>query len=121
MMGAVGTLFMLIGGVWVWLALTLIVVFGLGYLKDWIGKRADSGKVYGLGEGDISILSWVLPGLGILSWQLLVIYVFCYALAIIIYFFLKKEKELEGTIPMFLALLVVWGIYQLTALGVITI
>ncbi len=118
MMGAVGTLFMLIGGVWLWLALTLIVIFGLSYVKAWVDKRAKSGKTYGLGEGDISILSWLLPGLGILSWVLLVLFIFFYALGIIIYFFLKKEKELEGTIPMFLALLVVWGIHQLFLLGV---
>jgi hypothetical protein len=109
MMGVVSVIMLSLGFILQWIVLLAIITFGLTLLKPKLAKW--------IGEGDITILCWLLPGIGALSFPLLILFVFFYCIGLIAYFLFFKQRELEGTIPMFLALILIWIIYAV--IGVI--
>jgi hypothetical protein len=109
MIGAVSVIMLSLGFIIQWIILMAVVTFGLTLLKPKLEKY--------IGAGDITILSWLLPGIGALSLNLLLIFVIFYCISLVSYFFFFKQRELEGTIPMFLALVLVWVIYSLQILA----
>lgn len=100
MFGAVSTIMLAMGFILQWIILMAVITFGLALLKPKLEKW--------IGAGDVTILTWLLPGIGALSLPLLLLFVLFYCMALVFYFYFFKQRELEGTIPMFLALIITW-------------
>jgi len=101
MMGVVSLMFFVSGR----LLELMVVLFVFSYL---LVKLKHNKWLTGLGDGDVTILSWVLGGLWFFGWYYIVIFMATYLLifAYLNYFITKKEP-LPATIPILIGFVIV--------------
>lgn len=107
MNGVVLTLFWISGRVLELLFLAFIVLVALSWLKKY-------SSLVGLAEGDVTVFAWLLPGMFLLSYNLLIVFIAFYVLNLWLFSkFTTKNKGLPATFPMAIAFCMSWAIYSI--------
>jgi len=102
MMGVVLCLYFLEGRIIELLVVGFVALFGLQQLK----KYKD---LFGLAEGDLTIMSWVVPGLWFLGWTILTEFLFLYIIGMIIMrYLIVKQEGFPASVPIAIAFCLTW-------------
>lgn len=109
MFGIVMALFYIAGNYIYLLYYAIILVLTLKFYDNHIKPKL-KGLIY-LGKGDISILTWVMPGFFIIHWLLLPFFLMIYLIINLIQTVCIKEKY-PGTISILIAFVLTWAIHN---------
>jgi len=102
MTGVVLTLFLLEGRILELLVVAFVALFALGEVKKHI-------KLVGIAEGDVSIMSWVLPGLWFIGLPYLVSFLFLYVIGFVVMRYLVvKGNGFPASVPITIAFCMTW-------------
>jgi len=102
MTGVVLCLYLLEGRVLELLVVAFVALFALGEIKK-------HTKLLGIAEGDITIMSWVLPGLWFIGLNYLIQFLFLYVLGLIVMrYLIVKANNFPASVPICIAFCLTW-------------
>ena len=101
MMGVVSLMFFVSGR----LLELMVVLFVFSYF---LSKIKEKKWLTGLGDGDVTIISWVLGGLWFFGWEYIIIFMASYLLIFTyLHYFVTKKDSLPATIPIVIGFIIV--------------